>query len=442
MRVVDSIKALTRKGDDMATAIEESLDQYCERIARSAREASRELAAVSGKVRTDALEAAAEMLGDTEELAAILAANEKDLAAAPSFGLSNAQIDRLRLNQSRLAEMAVATAEIARMADPVGQVIEGSVRPNGLSIQKVRVPIGVVLFIYESRPNVTGDAAALCIKSGNAVILRGGKEAIHSNRALADLFRRALARAGAPENAVLMVETTDRAAVGKLLAMPDSIDLAIPRGGEELIRRVAREAAMPVLKHYKGVCHVYLERTADPRMAVEIVENSKCQRPGVCNAAETLLVDRAAAATLLPKVAERLRSRGCELRGCEETRGHVPWARPAAPEDYGREFLDLVLAVRVVAGVDEAAEHIARHGSGHTETIVTRDYAAARKFTQAVDSSAVLVNASTRFNDGGQFGLGAEIGISTDKFHARGPCGLLELTSYKYIVFGDGQIRG
>lgn len=418
---------------------DESVERYCRRLAEEARAAARVMATARGEQKDKALRRlAASLDADRDE---ILSENDRDVAQAAELGLTKAQIDRLRLDPKRLAEMAGAIVAIAQQPDPIGSIMASERRPNGLDVRKVRVPLGVVFFIYESRPNVTTDAAALCIKSGNSVILRGGKEARHSNLVLARLTREALDAAGLPPPAVSVVETTDRAAVGELLRLDSLIDLAIPRGGEELIRRVADEAKMPVLKHYKGVCHVYVERTADPAMAVAIIENSKCQRPGVCNAAETLLVDRAAE-PILRVIAERLLARGVELRGCERTCQLVPTARQARPDDFGQEFLDLVLAVRVVEGIDEALEHIARHGSGHTETIVTRDLAAARHFTDAVDSSCVLVNASTRFNDGGQLGLGAEIGISTDKFHARGPCGLAELTSYKYVVLGDGQVRG
>jgi glutamate-5-semialdehyde dehydrogenase len=324
----------------------------------------------------------------------------------------------------------------------VGQVRSSTVRPNGLEVHKVGVPLGVILFIYESRPNVTADAAALCVKSGNAVLLRGGREALHSNRALHRLLQDALRAEGLPADAVQLVATPDREAVGHLLRRDDLIDLVIPRGGEGLIRRVAQEARMPVLKHYKGVCHVYVERSADLERAERIVLNAKCQRPGVCNAAESLLVDRDVAERFLPRVGAALRRRGVEVRGCPETRRWLPEARPATEEDYGTEYLDLILSVKVVAGLDEAVEHINRYGSRHTDAVVTNDLTAARRFTAAVDSAAVLVNASTRFHDGYELGLGAEIGISTDKFHARGPCGLLELTSYKYVIHGDGQVRG
>jgi glutamate-5-semialdehyde dehydrogenase len=306
---------------------------------------------------------------------------------------------------------------------------------------KVGVPLGVVIFLYESRPNVTADAAALCVKSGNAVILRGGKEAIHSNTALHRLLSDELARCGLPSDAVQLVPTTDRQAVGHLLSMNKFIDLAIPRGGKSLIERVAAEATMPVLKHYDGVCHVYVDAAADLAMAERIVVNAKCQRPGTCNAAECLLVHRDIANVLLPKVGAALRAKGVELRGCEYTRRLIPEAKPATEEDYRTEYLDLVMSVKVVANLAEAVAHIAEYGSHHTDAIITRDLNAARAFTQQVDSAAVMVNASTRFNDGFELGLGAEIGISTDRFHARGPCGLRELTTYKYVVTGDGHVR-
>jgi glutamate-5-semialdehyde dehydrogenase len=315
------------------------------------------------------------------------------------------------------------------------------VRPNGLEVHKVAVPLGVIFFIYESRPNVTVDAAALCIKSGNAIILRGGKEALHSNGALNRILQDCLAGCDLPPDAVQLVNTPDRAAVGHLLRLNQFIDLAIPRGGESLIRRVAAEATMPVLKHYQGNCHVYVDAAADLEMAERIIINAKCQRPGVCNAAEGLLVHAAVAGAFLPRVAAALRQRGVELRGCEATRRLVPDIKPVSEEDYVTEYLDLILRIKVVASLEEAIAHIERYGSHHTDAIVTNDLTAARQFMAAVDSAAVMVNASTRFNDGFELGLGAEIGISTDKLHARGPCGLLELCSYKYMVIGDGQIR-
>ncbi len=416
------------------------LPAYCLDLARRARAASRLLAAASGANKNNWLLDTAEELEQRGE--EVLAANEKDLAAAKEHGLSAAQIDRLRLTPARLHDAAAGLREVAALPDPVGQVRGSSVRPNGLEVYKVGVPLGVLLFIYESRPNVTVDAAALSVKSGNAVILRGGREAMHTNLALHKILVYHLYSSHLPDDALQLVQTPDRAAVGHLLKMSDFIDLVIPRGGEELIRRVAAEARMPILKHYKGICHVFVEKSADLDDAERIVLNAKCQRPGVCNAMECLLVEEAAAVAFLPRIAAALRQRGVELRGCPETCRLVSEAIPARPEDFDTEFLDLVLSIKVVADLDEAVAHINRHGSGHSDAIVTNDLSVARRFTAAVDSAAVLVNASTRFHDGQELGLGAEIGISTDKFHARGPCGLLELTSYKYIVYGDGHVRG
>ncbi|MEK6239480.1 MAG: glutamate-5-semialdehyde dehydrogenase, partial [Planctomycetales bacterium] len=314
-------------------------------------------------------------------------------------------------------------------------------RPNGLQVNKIRVPLGVIFFIYESRPNVTADAAALCVKSGNAVILRGGKEALHSNQAVAELLASAAKETGLPEHAVQLVGTTDREAVGQFLGMSDLIDVTIPRGGEGLIRRVAAEAKMPVIKHFAGNCHVYVDASADCDLATRIVVNSKCQRMGVCNAAESALVHVDQAASFLPALAAALAEQGVEIRGDARTRSLAPDVSPATEEDFATEYLGPVLSVAVVDSLDQAVRHINRYGSGHTDAIVTQDLKASREFVARVDSSAVIVNASTRFNDGGEFGLGAEIGISTDKFHARGPCGLKELTSYKYVVQGDGQLR-
>ncbi len=415
------------------------LAAYCTDVARRARAAARALAVVPGARKDAWLRAAAASLED--RAAELLAANEKDLAAAADVGLSAAQIDRLRLNAARLRAAADGLRDIAALPDPVGQVRSSTIRPNGLEVHKVGCPLGVIFFIYESRPNVTVDAAGLCVKSGNAVILRGGREALHSNTALHRVLTECLRDADLPADSVQLVETTDRAAVGHLLRLHEWIDLAIPRGGEGLIRRVAEEARMPVLKHYKGNCHVYVEKSADLDMAERILVNGKCQRPGVCNAVESLLVDAAAAPAFLPRAAAALRKRGVEIRGCPATRPLVPDAVAATEEDFAAEYLNLILSVKVVEGLEEAVAHINRYGSGHTDAIITNDRTAARRFVAAVDSSAVMVNASTRFNDGGELGLGAEIGISTDKFHARGPCGLLELTSYKYIVQGDGQVR-
>jgi glutamate-5-semialdehyde dehydrogenase len=416
------------------------LQRYCESLGRRARAAARELQLALGQRKDrwlQALAAAVEHRGNET-----LLANERDLAAANEAGLSAAQMDRLRLTPDRLSAAAAGVRAVAALPDPVGRVLESSVRPNGLQVQKVAVPLGVLFFIYESRPNVTLDAAALCVKSGNALILRGGKEAFHSNAALHQIIQDTLRQIELPQDAVQLVNTTDRDAVSHLLRLRDVIDLVIPRGGEALIRRVAAEATMPVLKHYQGNCHVYVDVAADLMMAERILVNAKCQRPGVCNAAESLLVHREVAETFLPRAAEALRRRGVEMRGCAETRRLVPDASPATEADYAAEYLDLILSIKVVDSLDAAVDHITRFGSQHTEAIVTRDLAAARRFTALVDSATVLVNASTRFNDGYELGLGAEIGISTDKIHARGPCGLVELCSYKYIVYGDGQVRG
>jgi glutamate-5-semialdehyde dehydrogenase len=415
------------------------LAAYAREAAGRARRAARALATASAAAKIDWLRRSAELIrtrGDE-----LLRANERDVSAGRAAGLGTAMLDRLCLDSNRLEAMARAVEEIAALPEPVGEVIDRVTRPNGLQVARVRVPLGVVFFIYESRPNVTVDAAALCVRSGNAVILRGGKEAFHSNQALAALLIEALEAAGLPRDAVQLVATTDREAVGEFLRLRELVDLAIPRGGRSLIERVAAEATMPVLKHFDGVCHVYVDRSADLDMAERILVNSKCQRPGVCNAAESLLVHREVAERFLPRVAATLADHGVELRGCPRTRDLVPQARPASEEDYRTEYLDLVLSVKVVDSLDEAVEHIETCGSHHTDAIVTGDPAAAEAFAGRVDSSAVLVNASTRFNDGGELGLGAEIGISTDKFHARGPCGLRELTSYKYVVRGDGQIR-
>ncbi|AMV36707.1 glutamate-5-semialdehyde dehydrogenase [Planctomyces sp. SH-PL62] len=415
------------------------LEALCRGLAERAKAAARKLATVGPGAKDAWLAAAAEALAcRTDE---ILAANALDVEAAPGLGLNAAAVDRLTLTPERIDEMAASLREVAALADPIGEVVRSGRRPNGLDAVQVRVPLGVVFMIYESRPNVTIDAAAICLKSGNAAILRGGKEAIHSNRALHRVLADELARHGLPEYAVQLVPTTDRAAVGRLLALPEFIDLAIPRGGEGLIRRVVAEAKMPVMKHYQGICAVYVDEAADPEVATRIIVNAKAQRPGVCNAAETLLVHRAIAPSWLPKAAEALKAAGVALRADSRARAIVPDASPASDADWDTEFLDKILAVRVVDSLDEAVDHIGRHGSSHTEAIVTRDLAAARRFVAQVDSAAVMVNASTRFNDGGQLGLGAEIGISTDKYHARGPCGLRELTSTKWIVYGDGQVR-
>ncbi len=421
----------------------EDLPAYCRELGRRARAAERRLRTATG-AQKDAwlLGSATALESRTDEL---LSANARDLEAAEANGLTPAQLDRLRLTPGRVRAIAEGLRAVAALPDPVGRVLDSSVRPNGLQVAKVAVPLGVIFFIYEARPNVTADAAALCVKSGNALILRGGKEALSSNAALHRLLQEPLAGAGLPADAVQLVAVPQREAVSHLLRLRESIDLVIPRGGESLIRRVDEEATMPVLKHYKGNCHVYVDAAADLAMAERIVVNAKCQRPGVCNAAESLLVHADVAGAFLATAGPSLRDRGVELRGCERTRqalrGAGIDARPATEDDYAAEFLDLILSVKVVDDLDEAVAHIARYGSGHSEAIVTNDLRAARRFTAEVDSSAVFVNASTRFNDGFELGLGAEIGISTDKFHARGPCGLVELTGYKYVVQGDGHIR-
>ncbi len=423
----------------MSVAEITDLRQYCLAVAARARQASTELAQVSGEQKNAWLRRSAQLLRDHAEK--IQTANQIDLDAAPSFGLTDAQVDRLTLTDDRIEAIAVGMEQIALMPEPIGEVIESSIRPNGLEITKVRVPLGVVFFIYESRPNVTADAAAICAKSGNAVILRGGKEAFHSSRAIVDILAGAATEHGLPSDAVQLVATTDRQAVGEFLRLNELIDVAIPRGGEGLIRRVSEEAKMPVIKHFAGNCHVYIDAAADADLAEQIAVNSKCQRLGVCNTAESLVVHADVAEAILPRVAGALAAQGIEIRGDAATRKLVPSANPATDEDFATEYLGPIISVKIVASLDEAIRHINSHSSGHTEAIVTTDLAAARQFAACIDSSAVMINASTRLNDGGEFGLGAEIGISTDKFHARGPCGVKELTSYKYLVYGTGQIK-
>ena len=416
-----------------------NIQQYVEQVARQAKEASRALSSALSGRKDEALGRMAEgLLARRDELKA---ANQKDVEAAQASGLSSAMVDRLKLTDARIQAMADGIRTVLSLRDPVGEVMDGTVRPNGLRIQKVRVPIGVILMIYESRPNVTADAASLCLKSGNAVILRGGKEALNSNLAIARVLRDAVAAAGLPVEALQMIETPDRQVVDLLLKANEFIDLVIPRGGESLIRAVVEKSTIPVIKHYKGVCHVYVDDEADLDMAERIAVNAKVQRPGVCNAMETLLVHKGVAERFLPRIAQKMRQAGVELRGDELTRCFVPDMKPATEEDWYTEYLDLILSVRVVGSLDEAIAHIAKYGSSHTDAIVTNNVRKANEFVARVDSSAVLVNASTRLNDGGEFGLGAEIGISTDKIHARGPMGLEELTTYKWVVYGDGQVR-
>jgi glutamate-5-semialdehyde dehydrogenase len=416
-----------------------TIEQTITSMAKAARQAAKAIGCCSTPQKNTALQRIAdEIIRRADD---IKAENQKDLAAARSAGLAAAMIDRLAINDLTVAAMAQGLREVAQLPDPVGSLGPAWTRPNGLQVARMRIPLGVIGIIYESRPNVTVDAAGLCLKAGNAVILRGGSEAFHSNRALAGIIAQSLAHSGLPEAAVQVVPVKDRAAVSSLLQQEEHIDLIIPRGGEELIRFVVAHSKIPVLKHYKGVCHVYVDEGADLAMAEEVCFNAKVQRPGVCNAMETLLVNRAEAERFLPSMAKRFATAGVELRGCAQTLRIVPKAVPASEEDWPAEFLDLILAVRVVDSLEEAITHIAAYGSNHTEAIITRNYDRARRFVREVDSSVVLVNASTRFNDGGQLGLGAEIGISTSKLHAFGPMGLEELTTTKFVVFGNGQIR-
>jgi glutamate-5-semialdehyde dehydrogenase len=415
------------------------ISEYVKELVTGAKRASGKLAALSTAVKNQALLAMAEALeSKTEEL---LAANEKDLE---SFGVmleNNAMADRLRLTEKRIAEMAAGIREVAKLADPLGIAPSMWTRPNGMQVGRVRVPIGVIGIIYESRPNVTADSAALCLKSGNVCVLRGGSEAIHSNTAIAAILSEASEKAGVPAGAITFVGRAERELVPVLLKQDRFIDLIIPRGGESLMKIIAEHSTIPVVKHDAGVCHVYVDATADPAMAESICVNAKAQRPSTCNAMETLLIHQSIARTLLPKLAASLTAAKVEIRGCPKTCQLLPDAKPAGEQDYGKEFLDLILAVKIVKNMDEAMEHIAQYGSRHTEAIITSDYGRSMRFLKEVDASAVLVNASTRLNDGYQFGLGAEIGISTSRIHARGPMGLEELTCFKFIVLGSGQIR-
>jgi glutamate-5-semialdehyde dehydrogenase len=410
-------------------------------MGRRARAAAQQLVKLSSDQKNRILVAMAEQLLADE--ATILAANARDLERAEVNGLSSAMMDRLTLNPKRLADIAQALREVAELPDPVGEVLADWKRPNGLRIRKVRVPIGVIGIIFESRPNVTADAASLCFKTGNATILRGGSEAIDSNLALAASLQAGGARAGLPEDSIQLIPFTDRASVEYLAQMDQYLDLIIPRGGKGLIEKVVATARMPVIKHYDGICHLYVHAEADLAMAADLVINSKCQKPGVCNALETLLVDRAVAASFYPVMGERLRQAQVRVKADAEAMALLGMAaEPATEEDWRTEYLDLILAVKTVAGLQEAIQHINEFGSHHTDGIVTGDAAAVAQFQQEVDSAVVTHNASTRFNDGGEFGFGAEIGISTDKLHARGPMGLAELTSYKYLLDGAGQLRG
>ena len=419
----------------------ESLDipAYLAELGRAARAASRELARASTEAKNRALLAMAAEI--RRHSASLVEANASDVAAAKKEGRDAAFVDRLTLTPKSIEQMAAGLEEVAKLADPVGEITERVTRPTGIEVARMRVPIGVIGIIYESRPNVTADAAGLCVKAGNACILRGGSEAIASNQAIAACVRAGLKAAGLPETAVQIVATTDRAAVGALITLNEYVDIIVPRGGKDLIARLIRESRIPMIKHLDGVCHVYVDDQADLEMAVRIVDNAKTQRYGTCNTMETLLVAEAAAPQLLPRVAEIFRAKGVEMRADEATRRLVPDAKAATEQDYYTEWLAPVASIRVVKGIDEAMAHIAKYGSQHTDAIVTEDKARAERFLREVDSSSVLVNASTRFADGFEYGLGAEIGISTDKLHARGPVGLEGLTTRKFVVFGHGELR-
>jgi len=418
---------------------EERFKEMILEIAKKAKIASKNLATLSSNTKNEVLKRVAQKLRERkEELKRI---NEKDVNQALTQGHTKAFIDRLTLTDKIIEGMAKGLEEVAALPDPVGEVVKMWKRPNGLWVGRMRIPLGVIAIIYESRPNVTIDAAGLCFKSGNAVILRGGKEALNSNIALGEIFRETLKEFNIPEDAVQVIPTPERKLMEYMLELEEYIDLVIPRGGEGLIRFVTEKARMPVIKHYKGVCHVYVDNEANLEMAKIIAINAKCQRPGVCNAMETLLVHKDIAEKFLPDLAEEYKKFGVELRGCPETLKYIPWAKEATEEDWYAEYLDLILSIKVVNSLEEAIEHISKYGSNHTEAIVTENYSKAMKFLKEVDASVVLVNASTRFNDGGELGLGAEIGISTTKIHAYGPMGLEELTTTKFIVFGNGQIR-
>ncbi len=412
---------------------------YMHQVGIQARAASRAMAKASTTTKNLALTTIAAAIRRDKE--ALLAANRQDMEAARANGMEAAMLDRLALTEKSIATMAEGLEQIAALSDPIGEMGEFKYRPSGIQIGRMRVPLGVIGIIYEARPNVTVDAAGLCIKSGNAAILRGGSEAIHCNRALAALVHEGLQTAGLPHGAVQVVETTDRAAVGELITMKEYVDVIVPRGGKGLIERISNEARIPVIKHLDGNCHVYVDESADMDKAVRILENAKTQRLGTCNTAESLLVARSIASSALPKLAAMLVAKGVEIRGCAETQALVKEAKAATEEDYYTEYLDAIISCKVVSGVDEAIAHINQYSSQHTEAIVTENYTHARQFLREVDSSSVMVNASTRFADGFEYGLGAEIGISTDKLHARGPVGLEGLTTLKYVVFGNGEVR-
>jgi len=415
------------------------IKQTMQQLGKQARAASRLMAKADTNARNRALLAMAAAI--RRDKARLLAANRADMDSARATGMDEAMLDRLALSEKSIASMAEGLEQIAALADPIGEITDLKYRPSGIQVGRMRVPLGVIGIIYEARPNVTVDAAGLCIKSGNAAILRGGSEAIQCNRALAALVHESLQAAGLPHSAIQVVETTDRAAVGELITMKQYVDVIVPRGGKGLIERISSEARIPVIKHLDGNCHVYVDDSADADKALRIVENSKTQRLGTCNTAESLLVARGVAQQILPAIATMLIDKGVEIRGCAETCALVPQAKPATEDDYYTEFLAAIISIKVVAGVDEAIAHINQYSSQHTDAIVTENYSHARRFLREVDSSSVMVNASTRFADGFEYGLGAEIGISTDKLHARGPVGLEGLTSVKYIVLGNGEVR-
>ena len=423
----------------MTTETNTALDQAIRQLAKNARAASRGMARASTEQKNNALHALARLI--RAEATALRAANDLDLAAARKAGLEAAMLDRLTLNDKGIEAMAEGVEQIATLPDPVGSITDMSMRPSGIQVGKMRVPLGVIGIIYEARPNVTADAAALCIKSGNATILRGGSEALNSNRAIAALVQQSLSEAGLPAQGVQCIDTTDRAAVGILITLRDDIDVIVPRGGKGLIERLIKESRVPMIKHLDGNCHVYVDDDADPEMALRIVENAKTQRYGTCNTTESLLIARSIAGSLLPRIGSMLKDKGVVIRGCTESCALLPFAEAATDEDWVTEYLAPLIAVKIVSGLDEAITHINTYSSQHTEAIVTDHYGNAMRFLREVDSSSVMVNASTRFADGFEYGLGAEIGISTDKIHARGPVGLEGLTSQKWIVLGHGETR-
>ncbi|MDP1931662.1 MAG: glutamate-5-semialdehyde dehydrogenase [Gammaproteobacteria bacterium] len=434
-----AMNAASRIANPMKEGQTVDIDSYMTTLGRQARAAARDIARATTAQKNAALLTIADVIDQHREQ--LISANQKDLAAGRQKGLDAAMLDRLELTSARIDNMIEGLRQVAELPDPVGEVTDLRYRPSGIQVGKMRVPLGVVGIIYESRPNVTCEAASLCLKSGNAVILRGGSEALHSNQAIADCIAIGLRAAGIAEHAVQVVATTDRAAVGKLITMPEFVDVIVPRGGKSLIERISADARVPVIKHLDGNCHVYIDDRADLDKAVKVAVNAKTQRYGTCNTMESLLVAEGVAAAVLPALAAAYRAAGVELRGCEKTRALIDGVSVATEEDWGTEYLAPVLSIRIVADLDEAMAHIARYSSAHTESIITEDYSRAQRFLREVDSSSVMVNASTRFADGFEYGLGAEIGISTDKLHARGPVGLEGLTSQKYIVLGDGHIR-